>query len=46
MANEKIHIHKTTTERENVGTAVARAAQAVMNIQMVSNGGLSISKRS
>jgi hypothetical protein len=38
-ANEKKHIRKTTTDRENVGTAVARAAQAAMNVQMASNDG-------
>jgi hypothetical protein len=38
-ANEKKHTRKTTTDRENVGTAVARAAQAAMNVQMASNDG-------
>jgi hypothetical protein len=38
-ANEKKHSRKMTTDRENVGTAVARAAQAVMNVQMASNHG-------
>jgi hypothetical protein len=36
-ANEKKHLRKTTTDRENVGAAVARAAQATMNVQMASN---------
>jgi hypothetical protein len=38
-ANEKKHTRKTTTDRENVDTAVARAAQAAMNVQMASNDG-------
>ncbi len=38
-ANEKKDTQKTTTNRENVGTAVARAAQVAMNVQMASNNG-------
>jgi hypothetical protein len=38
-ANEKKHVRKTTTDRENVSTAVARAAQAAMNVSMASNNG-------
>jgi hypothetical protein len=38
-AKEKKHTRKTTPDRENVGPAVATAAQAAMNVQMASNDG-------
>jgi hypothetical protein len=38
-ANEKKRSCKMTTDRQNVGTPVARTAQAAMNVQMASNDG-------